>query len=117
MNTKIRCLLLDDELPGIAYLKMMCEQLDELEVVKAFNSPQTLRDELPNLEFDLLITEIEMPGMNGLETIRAAILQRPQIQALLMTGYADEDSVASARSEVPVFRKPIRLEDLMAEIT
>jgi CheY-like chemotaxis protein len=54
--------------------------------------------------------------MNGLETIRAAILQRPSIQALLMTGYADEDAVASARLEVPVIRKPIRLEELMTEI-
>ena len=67
MNTKIRCLLLDDELPGLTLLKMICEQQPELEVIKAFNSPATLLEEAPKLEFDLLITDIEMPGMNGLQ--------------------------------------------------
>lgn len=71
MNTKIRCLLLDDELPGLAYLKMLCEQLPELEVVKAFNSPEVLLNEWQKLDFDLLITDIEMPGMNGLQVADA----------------------------------------------
>ncbi len=71
MNTKIKCLLLDDELPGLAYLKMLCEQLPELEVVKAFNSPEVLLNEWKSLDFDLLITDIEMPGMNGLQVADA----------------------------------------------
>lgn len=71
MNTKIKCLLLDDELPGLTLLKMLCEQQPELEVIKAFNSPVTLLQEAPNLDFDLLITDIEMPGMNGLQVADA----------------------------------------------
>ena len=31
MTTKLRCILLDDELPGLTYLKMLCEQMAELE--------------------------------------------------------------------------------------
>ena len=59
---------MDDELPGLAYLKMLCDQLEEVEVVKAFNSPiMHLLKELPNLEFDLCILDIEMPEMNGLQ--------------------------------------------------
>ena len=49
------------------YLKMLCEGLPTLEVVKAFNSPVTFLAEAPNLQFDLCIMDIEMPGMNGLE--------------------------------------------------
>jgi CheY-like chemotaxis protein len=69
-----------------------------------------------NGTYDVLLTDFAMPGMNGLDTIRTAVAQRPAIQALLMTGYADEDSVADARSRVPVIRKPINLEELMREI-
>ncbi|PHK04017.1 histidine kinase [Nostoc linckia z13] len=71
MNTKIRCLLLDDELPGLTYLKMLCEQIPALEVVKAYNSPQSLVQEWEDLDFDLLISDIEMPGMNGLQVADA----------------------------------------------
>jgi DNA-binding LytR/AlgR family response regulator len=66
LNTKLKCILLDDELPGLAYLKMLCEQFPELEVVKAFNSPEKLLQESSILDFDLCITDIEMPGIDGL---------------------------------------------------
>lgn len=46
---------------------MLCEQIPELEIVKAFNNPSTFLKELPNLEFDLCIMDIEMPDMNGLQ--------------------------------------------------
>ena len=42
--------------------------------------------------YDMLLTDFAMPGMNGLDTIRSAIRQRPAIHALLMTGYADEEA-------------------------
>ncbi|PTS91110.1 two-component system response regulator, partial [Flavobacterium sp. HMWF030] len=66
MNTKLKCLLLDDELPGLMYLKMLCEQIDEVEIVKTFNNPEKLLADIPNLDFDLLISDIEMPGIDGL---------------------------------------------------
>ena len=44
---------------------MLCEQIPNLEVIKAFNSPLTLLQEEGKLEYDLLITDIEMPQMDG----------------------------------------------------
>jgi DNA-binding LytR/AlgR family response regulator len=67
LNTKLKCLLLDDELTGLSYLKMLCEQIPELEVVKAFNSPLKFCAELSGLDYDLCILDIEMPEMNGLQ--------------------------------------------------
>ena len=66
--------------------------------------------------YDILLTDFAMPGMNGLDTIKSAVSQRPSIHALLMTGYADEDAVAHARETVPVIRKPIDLDELMRRI-
>jgi signal transduction histidine kinase/ActR/RegA family two-component response regulator len=67
-------------------------------------------------QYDVLLTDFAMPGINGLETISLARVEQPELHALLMTGFADEDAVASARSHVPVIRKPIDLEELMRQI-
>ena len=53
-------------MPGLTYLKMLCEQIPELEIVKAFNNPEKLLTEFPELDFDLCISDIEMPAIGGL---------------------------------------------------
>lgn len=108
MNTKIRCLLLDDELPGLTFLKMLCEQMPELEVVKAFNSPQILLQEQGALEYDLLITDIEMPGMNGLQVADA--LKGKAI--IFTTAYKNFAVDAFDRDAVDYVVKPVRAERL-----
>ena len=89
MDKKLKCLLLDDELPGLAYLKMLCEQIPKLEVVKAFNNPQLFLEELSSLEFDLCILEVEMPGMNGLQ-VANLLKGKPVIFATAYKDYAAE---------------------------
>lgn len=70
MITKLKCLLLDDELLGLSYLKMLCEQIPELEVIRTYNNPQTLISDFEQLEFDLCILDIEMPNITGLEVAK-----------------------------------------------
>ncbi|MCC5930634.1 MAG: response regulator transcription factor [Cyclobacteriaceae bacterium] len=108
MNTKLKCLLLDDEIPGLTYLKMLCEQLPELDVVKAFNSPEAFLKELPNLEFDLCILDIEMPEMNGLQ-IANLLNGKPVIFA---TAYKDYAAEAFDLNAIDYIRKPIKLDRL-----
>lgn len=108
MNTKIRCLLLDDELPGLTLLKMLCEQIDELEVVRAFNSPEILLNEWESLDFDLLITDIEMPGINGLQ-VADAIKGKAII---FTTAYKNFAVDAFDRDAVDYVVKPVKAERL-----
>jgi DNA-binding LytR/AlgR family response regulator len=103
LNTKLRCLLLDDELPGLTYLKMLCEQIPELEVVKAFNDPAVLLKEAPGLDFDLCILDIEMPGMNGLEVAKA-LNGKPVI---FTTAYKEYAADAYDLEAIDYIRKPI----------
>ena len=63
--------------------------------------------------YDLLLTDFAMPGRNGVETIRSARETRPDLRAVLMTGYADDESVASMRDAIAVLRKPIDLRELV----
>lgn len=112
MSTKIRCLLLDDELPGLAYLKMMCEQIDELEVVKAFNSPETFLKEQESLEYDLLISDIEMPGMNGLQVADAVKGKA----VVFTTAYKNFAVDAFDRNAVDYVVKPVKPERLQQAV-
>lgn len=108
MNTKIRCLLLDDELPGLTYLKMICEQMPELEVVKAYNSPEQLLREQDPEDYDLLISDIEMPGLNGLQ-VADAIKGKPVI---FTTAYKNFAVDAFDRDAVDYVVKPVKPERL-----
>jgi len=99
---------LDDELPGLTYLKMLCEQLPELEVVKAFNSPCVFLNEISNLEFDLCILDIEMPEMNGLQ-VSNLLNGKPVIFA---TAYKDYAAEAFDLNAIDYIRKPIKLDRL-----
>lgn len=101
-------MLLDDELPGLAYLKMLCEQIPHLEVVKAFDNPQVFLDEASSLEFDLCILDVEMPGMNGLQ-VANLLKGKPVIFATAYKEYAAE---AFDLDAVDYIRKPIQKERL-----
>jgi DNA-binding NarL/FixJ family response regulator len=71
----IKCVILDDELLAISYLKLLCEQIENVEVVKAFNDPKIFLNEIENLDCNVCILDIEMPGINGFR------LQKPfQVQ-------------------------------------
>ena len=108
MNTKLKCLLLDDELPGLTYLKMLCEQIPELEVVKAFNRPALLLEELVTLDFDLCILDIEMPEINGMQM--AEFLKGKLV--IFTTAHKEYASEAFDLDVVDFVRKPIQPERL-----
>lgn len=112
MNTKLKCLLLDDELPGLTYLKMLCDQLPELEVVKAFNNPKIFLDELINLDFDLCILDIEMPEMNGLQV--ASLLNGKPV--IFTTAYKEYAADAFDLNALDYIKKPIKIDRLKQAI-
>jgi two-component system LytT family response regulator len=104
----LKCLLLDDELPGLAYLKMLCEQLEGVEVVKAFNDPMSFIKEAKHLHFDFCIIDIQMPQITGLQ-IAEMLRHKPIIFATAYTEFAAE---AYDLDAVDYIRKPIQKERL-----
>lgn len=105
-------MLLDDELPGLTYLKMLCEQLPELEVVKAFNNPEVFLSELPKLDFDICFLDIEMPGMNGLQV--ANLLNGKPV--IFITAYKEYAAEAFDLNAIDYIRKPVRKERLQQAV-
>jgi DNA-binding LytR/AlgR family response regulator len=112
VNIKLRCVLLDDEIPGLTYLKMLCEQLPQLEVVKAFNSPQKFLSELQNIDFDLCILDIEMPEVNGLQV--AELLKGKFL--IFTTAYKEFAAEAFDLDAIDYVRKPVQKDRLKQAI-
>ena len=87
---------------------MLCEQIPELEIIKSFNDPQKLLDEVPKLDFDLCISDIEMPGIDGLTL--ANLLKDKLV--IFTTAYKDYAAEAFDIDAVDYITKPVTKERL-----
>lgn len=105
-------MLLDDELPGFTYLKLLCEQFTEIEIVKVFNDPEQLINEYPKLDFDFCIIDIEMPKMNGLQI--ANLLQG--VPVIFTTAYKEYAVDAFELNAIDYIQKPVKKERLQQAI-
>ncbi len=92
---------------------MLCEQIPELEVVKAFDNPEKLLAEIPNLDFDLVITDIEMPEIDGLSV--ANLLKEKLV--IFTTAYKEYAADAFDIDAVDYITKPVRKERLQKAAT
>ena len=106
MTTKLKCLLLDDELPALSYIKLLCEEHQDVEVVKAFNDPQKFIDAISTLDFNVCILDIQMPGFTGLEV--AQHLKDKLI--IFTTAYKEFAAEAFDLNAVDYIRKPLQKE-------
>jgi DNA-binding LytR/AlgR family response regulator len=105
-------LLLDDELPGLSYLKMLCEQIPQLEVIRAFDNPLQLLKEIDGFDFDICILDIEMPGLNGIQL--AKLLKGKPV--IFTTAYSEYAIDAFDLDAVDYLRKPLKLERLQLAV-
>lgn len=106
----IKCVILDDELLAISYLKLLCEQIENVEVVKAFNDPKVFVNEIGNIDCNVCILDIEMPGMNGLQV---AELVPDSKKIIFTTAYKEYAAEAFDLNVVDYVRKPIKKERLI----
>lgn len=93
---------------------MLCEQIPNLEVVKAFDDPEKFIEALGTLDYNVCILDIEMPKLNGLEVAK----QIKNTPVIFTTAYKDYAAEAFDVNAVDYIRKPIqkdRLEQAIAK--
>ena len=114
-----RILLVDDEETVRGFLKRGLE-LDGHEITTAIDGGDAL-DRLTEVggAFDLLLTDIRMPIMDGIALALAAKREYPALTVLLMTGFADQRERAKGLHAIvaDVLTKPFSLTDLRATVT
>lgn len=83
---KIKCLLVDDEIPAIEILEKYASMIEQLEVVATCNNALKAFDVLKEQEVDLIFMDINMPVISGIEFIKA--LKNPPT-IVLTTAYRE----------------------------
>jgi signal transduction histidine kinase len=109
MRKQGRLLIVDDE---SAQMRALCDTLFiEGYSTKGFDSPKAALEELEPGQYDLLLTDLQMPAMDGIALIAAVRQVDPQIGAIVMTGHGTIDNaVAAMRSgALDYITKPFRL--------
>jgi two-component system cell cycle sensor histidine kinase/response regulator CckA len=64
----------------------------------------------------LVISDLTMPGMGGLEMVELITQREPQIRVVFMSGFAEEGQELEARGKFPFLRKPFSAEELLAAV-
>ncbi|MGO4707379.1 cell cycle two-component system response regulator CpdR [Microvirga sp. 2MCAF38] len=86
--------------------------------VASFDNGLTAYDRLREEPFELLLTDIVMPEMDGIELARRATELDPEIKVMFITGFAavalNPDS--QAPRDAKVLSKPFHLRDLVNEV-
>ncbi|MBI5600862.1 MAG: response regulator, partial [Gemmatimonadetes bacterium] len=63
---------------------------------------------------DLLVADVVMPRLGGLELARQILAERPRTRVLMMSGYAQDSRAAAALANVPFLAKPFSPAELLA---
>ena len=96
MSDKIRVLIADDHVVVRQGVRRFLEDGADIAVVgEAGDGPQALRL-VEELQPDVALLDIQMPGLNGVEVSRQIKSRFPQVQVLVLTAYEDDAYVFAA---------------------
>lgn len=114
MSEKV--LLVDDEKE---FLEIMSERMKarDIDVTTATSAQQAL-EIIEKESFDAIILDFQMPGMDGMDALKAIKAKKPELQIILLTGYATvEKSVEAMKIGATDFiEKPADIEVLAEKI-
>jgi two-component system, cell cycle response regulator CpdR len=113
-----RILIAEDD-DGVRHLVSRALRLEGHEIVACEDGEIALeRLEAEAGAFDLVLSDIRMPAMTGIELAHAAAAAWPDLPILLMTGYAEQREAAEdlARIIVGVVDKPFTVAAIRAEV-
>jgi two-component system OmpR family response regulator len=116
VSAEVRVLLVEDDDDN---RELMSEVLESAgyEVLSASSGADGLRA-LAERSVDVVVTDVGMPGMGGLEVARAAKEIAPAVPVVVVTGYAEREDITGARGrEVDALLvKPIDPDALTAAV-
>jgi two-component system response regulator PilR (NtrC family) len=113
---KVRILVVDDE-PSMREMLRIVLRRDGYEVMIAENGRDAI-EQLHRSQFDLLLSDIKMPDVTGVEVLRAAKDINRDIVAFMMTAHASTNTAVEAMrlGAVDYFTKPFSMDELRLKI-
>ena len=112
----IRVLLVDDE---VEFLETLIKRMQRREVdVDGVGSGEEALTILQENPVDVVVVDVRMPDMDGIEVLREVKTRHPSIEVIMLTGYANIE-VAVRGMELGAFdylMKPIDIDELLYKI-
>ncbi len=108
----LRTLIVDDDKRLLSVLKSLLSE--EGHVVTTFIDGQEAIDACKNTPFDLVISDLMLPGASGIEVLKACRHSHPSTLVVLITGFASLETAIEAIREgaYDYITKPFKMEEM-----
>lgn len=115
--TNCRVLVVDDD-PAIRKLLLTLLGQFQYSVETACDGKEALQKFVPG-EFDVVLSDLRMPGMSGIELLKAIKETDPDVIFLMITGFAEVDTAVEAIKEgaYDYIQKPLSVDTIKASIS
>ncbi|MGB4771081.1 MAG: response regulator transcription factor [Chitinophagaceae bacterium] len=94
----IQIIIADDHTIFIDGLKMLLKDEPDMNILAVANNGKDLLDLLPVTKPDIVLLDINMPKINGLETGRMILQYHPDVRYMILSTYNDEHLIEKAKS-------------------
>jgi DNA-binding NtrC family response regulator len=114
--SEIRVLLVDDEAD---FIETVVKRLLRRKIAaEGVNSGRGALAALDAGAFDVVILDVKMPGMDGMETLREIKKRHPDVEVIMLTGHATVESgvLGTSLGAFDYLMKPADLDDLVEKI-
>ena len=109
-------MLVDDE---VTFVKTMAKRLEtrDIQVMTAFSGEECLEKLNTNKKIDVIVLDIKMAGMDGIETLRNIKRTAPLIEVLMLTGHATVEYAVDGMKlgAYDFLMKPCDIEELVSK--
>ena len=110
-------MLVDDEAP---FVETMTKRLKkrELDVIAAFSGQEALEILNKNQNVDIVILDVKMPGMDGIETLKQIRARFPMVEVIMLTAHATVESAIEGMKlgAFDYLMKPCDMGQLMGKV-
>ena len=112
----IRVLIVDDEVDFVEMLSLRLEEAGE-KVVPAYNGRECL-EILKKLDIDVVILDIKMPGMDGIQTLKEIKKGFPLVEVIMLTGHGTTETAVEGMKmgAFDYLLKPTDFHDLLEKL-
>lgn len=112
MNKKIRIMVIDDERIVVTRLKASLGKYGY--TVKAFTNSEQALKALSQQHFDVIVTDLKMPGVDGMEIFHYAHTRFPETKIIIISGFATVETAKEAfkKGVYDFVVKPFRINQL-----
>jgi two-component system response regulator HydG len=114
MKPELRILIVDDDRRMTGTLADILA-LQNYEVVEAFSGAEAIA-KIKETEFDCVLTDVKMPGMNGVDLLQAIRMEKQDLPVVFMTAYAADGLIQQGieSGALGVLNKPLDINNLLS---